>query len=268
MHKQACALAGPALRSTRSRVALDGSKIAKRQRAALSSTAYRSNTSQQQDQHSSSSSSQQSAFNSSQSHSKGKGRDDGESSSQQQRQREKEAEPELTPGTSPFAIFVRVIREELEKNRQYNENIKQLGGRVDDMQDSKAWAAMRKTYEQARLRASIQENPRLRKAAADLAAAGGKVNDAIAEAVTQSMIYRGLSRGAAAAYAASEPIRQTEVYKAVASSVDDILKDVKYGGFVEKDARRQRRQLRLQQIGKSGGLARKPRPPKMEANEQ
>lgn len=109
--------------------------------------------------------------------------------------------------------------------------------------------------------ASIQENPRLRKAAEELVRTGGKVNDAIAEAVTESHIYRGLSKGAAAAYAASEPIRQTELYKAVASSVDDVLKDVRYGGFVDKEARRRRRQARLAQIGKDGGMAKHRRKP-------
>lgn len=107
--------------------------------------------------------------------------------------------------------------------------------------------------------ASIQENPRLRKAAEDLIRQGGKVNDAIAEAVTESHIYRGLSKGAARAYAASEPIRQTELYKAVAHSVDDVLKDVKYGGFVDKEARRKRRQIRLAQIGKDQGMAKQKR---------
>jgi import inner membrane translocase subunit TIM44 len=75
-----------------------------------------------------------------------------------------------------------------------------------------------------------------------------------------------MSKSAAALYEASEPIRQTEVYKAVAESVDNVLSDVKYGGFVEKDARRQRREARLRQIGRTDGMARRPKAPKMDAN--
>lgn len=199
---------------------------------------------------------------------------------QQKSKQDKQAEPDLQPGKSPFQAFVEVVREEIERNRQLQQDMKQLGGKVDSMADSKAWGAVRDTYERARvstpclcmcgkgsmlahpqLTASIQENPRLRKAAEDLMRTGGQVNDAIEKAVSESYIYRGLSSGAAAAYAASEPIRQTDMYKALAASVDDVLKDVKYGGFVDKEARRRRRQIRLEQIGKTKGMAKQRRKP-------
>lgn len=179
-------------------------------------------------------------------------------------------EQQFTQGTSPFTIFVQVIREEIEKNRQLQDNLKSLGGQVSSVQDSKTWSAMRAAGERAKLAASIESNPRIKKAAQDLQRAGGKVNDAIAEAVTQSLVYRGLSAGAQAMYDASEPIRQTEVYKQVAESVGDVLSDVKYGGYVEKDARRKRREARLKTIGKDqkDGLAAKAKAKvaKMDAN--
>ena len=57
-------------------------------------------------------------------------------------------------------------------------------------------------------------------------------------------------------YDASEPIRQTESYKMVASSVSEALEDVgsntRYGGFIEKEARRRRREARLAKLGKDG----------------
>ena len=183
---------------------------------------------------------------------------------------QEESKQQFTQGTSPFTIFVQVIREEIEKNRQLQDNLKQLGGQVSSVQDSKTWSAMRAAGESAKLAASIQENPRIKKAAEDLIRTGGTVNDAIAEAVTQSLVYRGLSKGAQAMYDASEPIRQTEMYKQVAESVGDVLSDVKYGGYVEKDARRRRREARLKTIGKDqkDGLAAraKAKVAKMDAN--
>lgn len=67
-------------------------------------------------------------------------------------QKKQDAEPELQPGKSPFAAFVEVIKEEIERNRQLQADMKQLGGKVDSMADSKAWGAVRNTYERARVR--------------------------------------------------------------------------------------------------------------------
>ena len=51
----------------------------------------------------------------------------------------------------------------------------------------------------------------------------------------------------------TEPIRQTQAYKTLAETVIDALDDsgsAKHAGFEEKEARRQRRQLRLAKAGK------------------
>lgn len=68
-------------------------------------------------------------------------------------------------------------------------------------------------------------------------------------------------------YDASEPIRQTETYKVVSASVSEVLEDVgsntRYGGFIEKEARRRRREARLKKLGRDG-MAK--RPPKMAEN--
>jgi import inner membrane translocase subunit TIM44 len=62
----------------------------------------------------------------------------------------KDPDRELQPGKSPFATFVEVIREEIEKNKQ-SDNVRQLSGKVGAVADSKTWAAMRQTYERARV---------------------------------------------------------------------------------------------------------------------
>lgn len=78
-----------------------------------------------------------------------------QSQSQQRKEKQKESEPELTAGTSPFAIFVQVIKDELERNRELSAATRQLGGKVDEYADSKAWGAMRTAYERTLARSSI-----------------------------------------------------------------------------------------------------------------
>jgi import inner membrane translocase subunit TIM44 len=52
---------------------------------------------------------------------------------------------------SPFQTFVEVLREELKKNRELQENVKQLQGDVDKFQDSEAMKKARAAYERARV---------------------------------------------------------------------------------------------------------------------
>jgi hypothetical protein len=53
---------------------------------------------------------------------------------------------------SPFQTFVDVLRDELRKNRALQDNVKQLQGDVDKLQDSEAMKRARDAYERARVR--------------------------------------------------------------------------------------------------------------------
>jgi ribosomal protein S20 len=52
---------------------------------------------------------------------------------------------------SPFQTFVEVLREELKKNRELQDNVKQLQGDVDKFQDSEAMKKAKAAYEKARV---------------------------------------------------------------------------------------------------------------------
>ncbi|KAH7913876.1 hypothetical protein BJ138DRAFT_1001457 [Hygrophoropsis aurantiaca] len=165
---------------------------------------------------------------------------------------------------SPFQTFVEVLREELRKNRELQDNVKQLQGDVDKLQDSEAMKRARAAYERARLTSSIKENPRLRAAAEDLRKTGVKVGDAVGEALKtmeESEVMRAISRATSAVSSTiahtTEPIRNTAAYKTLSDTLIDALDDsgsAKHAGFEEKEARRRRRQLRLAKAGKGGGL--------------
>ncbi|KAI0367014.1 mitochondria import inner membrane translocase TIM44 subunit [Pilatotrama ljubarskyi] len=172
------------------------------------------------------------------------------------------------PPKSPFQTFVDVLKDELRKNRELQENVKQLQGDVEKFQDSEAMKRAREAYERARLTSSIKENPRLRAAAEELRKAGIKVGDAVGEALRtmeESELVRAISRASAAVSSTiertTEPIRNTAAYKTLSETIADALDDsgtAKHAGFEEKEARRKRRQMRLAKAGKNsiGGGAR------------
>ena len=56
---------------------------------------------------------------------------------------------------SPFQTFVDVLKDELRKNRELQENVKQLQGDVDKLQDSEAMKRARAAYERARVRCLV-----------------------------------------------------------------------------------------------------------------
>ncbi|CAE6357079.1 unnamed protein product [Rhizoctonia solani] len=167
---------------------------------------------------------------------------------------------------SPFQTFVDVLKEEIQKNRELQQNVKQLQGDVDKFQDSEAMKRAKDMYERARLTSSIKENPRLRAAAEELKKNGIKISDAVGEAVRSleaSGFYQGITRATAAVSSAvatsTEPIRNTEAYKAISEAVAEALDDSgasRYGGYEEKEVRRKLREKRLAKAGMQGGMAR------------
>lgn len=99
-----------------------------------------------------------------------------------------------TAGRSPFSVFVDVLKEELQKSKAMQDNVRQLQGETTKAMDSEAMKRARQAYERARLATSIKENPRLRAAAEAVQKGGGVVTDAVAEAVRsveESSLYRG-----------------------------------------------------------------------------
>ena len=55
---------------------------------------------------------------------------------------------------SPFQTFVEVLKDELRKNRELQDNVKQLQGDVEKFQDSEAMKRAKEAYERARVRTS------------------------------------------------------------------------------------------------------------------
>lgn len=54
-------------------------------------------------------------------------------------------------GRSPFAVFVQTLKEELQKSRELQDNVKQLQGQAGAAMDSEAAKRARALYEKARV---------------------------------------------------------------------------------------------------------------------
>ena len=59
---------------------------------------------------------------------------------------------------SPFQTFVEVLRDELRKNRELQDNVKQLQGDVEKFQDSEAMKRARDAYERARVSFALSQS--------------------------------------------------------------------------------------------------------------
>jgi len=88
----------------------------------------------------------------------GQQQQDGQSQKSQKEQekekaRKKRAEEEElnAPPQSPFKVFAQVLKEEISKNKAWQDNVKQLQGDVDKVVDSAAMKRAREVYERARV---------------------------------------------------------------------------------------------------------------------
>lgn len=76
----------------------------------------------------------------------------GGSSGKKQEQRQAPRPDEASgPPQSPFKVFAQVLKEEISKNKAWQENVKTLQGDVDKLADTQAMKRARDMYERARV---------------------------------------------------------------------------------------------------------------------
>ncbi|WWD06554.1 hypothetical protein V865_004647 [Kwoniella europaea PYCC6329] len=186
-----------------------------------------------------------------------------EEAKQQSKENQKKRPPpeDNAPPQSPWKVFTQVLKEEIEKNKGWQDNVKQLQGDVDKMADSAAMKRARDLYEKTRITNLIKNNPRIQAAVGDLQKAGISVHDAVQHALRDSEVLKAISaatsRFVSAATSATQPIRDTKTYQVIAESIEDAFDDTtgmssRYGGYEEKEARRKKRELRAIRAAKAG----------------
>lgn len=153
---------------------------------------------------------------------------------------------------SPFQVFVDTFKQEWGKSKELQENIKALSDETGRMSESAAFKRAKEALEKAKSgtqEASSMTGEGLKKA--------GKVVGTAATAAWDSSVVKGtrkvVSSAADSVDRATEPIRQTEIYKDIKNVIDD-GSSMRYGGFEEKEARKRRRELEEQRKFHQSGM--------------
>lgn len=145
------------------------------------------------------------------------------------------------PEKTPFQVFVDTFRQEWRKSQELQDNIKALADENRRMQESASFKKAKEALEKAREGTSAASS----KTGETLLKAGRVVGSAAHTAWESPVIKTtrtAANKTAEAVDKATEPIRQTELYKDIKEVIDD-GSSMRYGGFEEKEARRKRRQL-------------------------
>ena len=82
---------------------------------------------------------------------KDKDREKEKEKEKEKKQSEDEAQDTTVAGRSPFQAFVDVLKDEVRKNREWQDSVKQLQGEASKVQDSEAMRKAKEVYERARV---------------------------------------------------------------------------------------------------------------------
>ena len=149
---------------------------------------------------------------------------------------------------TPWQVFMETMQSEFKQSKEWEESTKALADGAHQFTESESVQRARKAYEATS------------GAVSDTA---GKVFKSTATAVGkgaawtwETPVMKGVRKGANATGEvldkATKPIRETEAYKNVKDVIDDGSSS-RYGGWVEKEERRKRRELRAKLDELNGG---------------
>lgn len=179
--------------------------------------------------------------------------EDGENANQEGKDgKDKEKKEDLPPppphgDKTPWQVFMETMNTEFQKSKEWNESTKQIGAAAHQFTESESVRRAREAYEKSTGAVSDTAS----RAARSTASAIGKG----AAWTWDTSVVKGVRKAAnttgEALDKATKPIRDTEAYKNVKNVIDDGSSS-RYGGWVEKEERRKRReQLEKQRGGKT-----------------
>lgn len=180
--------------------------------------------------------------------------EDAEQKSEEQKEGEKkESEeekkdrtpPPLHGDKTPWQVFTETLRTEFQASKEWNESTKALSSGMNDFTQNETIQKMRSGYNAASDAASSTTS-------AAFKSAGRHVGSAAAW-TWETPVVKGVRKGVNAAGSgiekATRPMRETEAYKNVRDVIDDGSSS-RYGGWVEKEERRKRREAMEAKHGK------------------
>ncbi|UKZ57374.1 hypothetical protein TrVGV298_011228 [Trichoderma virens] len=154
---------------------------------------------------------------------------------------------------TPWQVFMETMNTELQKSQEWNESTKQIAASANQFAESESVRRAREAYEKST--GAISETTS--KAVKTTATAIGKG----AAWTWDTSVMKGVRKAANvtgdAVDKATKPIRDTEAYKNVKNVIDDGSSS-RYGGWVEKEERRKRREQLAKERGEDEVLQEDP----------
>ncbi|KAF0504897.1 import inner membrane translocase subunit tim44 [Gigaspora margarita] len=158
-----------------------------------------------------------------------------------------------------FARFVENLKIQIEKNKEFQQNVKLLQDQADQLGDSETLRKAKEAYAKAK-EETIRGSEKLDGLKKSVEKIGTKFSDTIKD-VGENPYVKGTIKGtqetisnvSSKISSTTEPIRQTKMYANIRDTLKETVGDdiSKYGGFIDKETRRKMKE----ETSKSGSKA-------------
>ena len=171
-------------------------------------------------------------------------KDGQENTNDSKSKKEEPAPPPPHGDKTPFQVFMDTMKTEFQASKEWNESTKAISDGTNSFFNSEA------------VRKAQQASGAATSKTAEAIKGTGKVLGQGAAWTWETPVVKGVRSGVSATgrgvEKATRPVRETKAYKAAMDVIDDGSSS-KYGGWVEKEERRKRRELREAQEGRGPG---------------
>lgn len=173
--------------------------------------------------------------------------DKSQSEESKEDKKEQNAPPPPHGDKSPWQVFRETLQSEFKASKEWNESTKALASSAHQFTENENIKRARAAYEAASGAATTRTGAALKST--------GRAIGQGAAWTWNTPVVKGVRKGVNATGQGLEkvtrPMRETEAYKSVKDAIDDGSSS-RYGGWVEKEERRRKRQLREEMETKSG----------------
>ncbi|KAK0618434.1 hypothetical protein B0T17DRAFT_495641 [Bombardia bombarda] len=175
---------------------------------------------------------------------------EGEGEGEQKSEGKKEEAPPPPPhgDKTPWQVFMDTMQTEFKQSKEWNESTKALASSAHEFTESESVRKARQAYEATTGAVSSTASTVVKTTAGAI----GKGASWTWETPVMKGVRKGANITGEALDKATKPIRETEAYRNVKDVIDDGSSS-RYGGWVEKEERRKKRELREQLEKLNGG---------------
>lgn len=171
-----------------------------------------------------------------------KKQEDGQKTEGEEGEKKKENKEDLPPppphgDKTPWQVFTETMQAEFSKSKEWNESTKALSGEIQDFTESERVRKAREAYEKSTGVLSSAATTAVKSTAGAIGKGAAWTWDTTA----MKGVRKVANVTGEALDKATKPIRETEAYKNVKDVIDDGSSS-RYGGWVEKEERRKRRE--------------------------